>query len=149
MRGSAVEGAQGRRHVNPKSSPPLPLPSVPRVMELAGYCRLLEDLLELGTIRDCGEIFACMEADLEVWGGAVGIGEGNEGISRHRHPLPLPLPPLPQFLGDHTRAAQQALAATAAAAAAGLPAPKAPPPSPTHFTILRSCNGLLKRLSKV
>ena len=57
-----------------------------------------------------------------------------------------------QFLGDHDRVAQQhalAAAAAAVAAAAGLPAPKPAASGPAHLTILRSCNALLKRLSKV
>jgi len=38
--------------------------SVSRLVDVAGYCRLLEDVLELGTIRDGEDSFAYMEARL-------------------------------------------------------------------------------------
>lgn len=62
------------------------------------------------------------------------------------------LPSIPiQFLGSEARAAQQqAIDSAAAAAAAGLPPPKAPVSYPAQqMTLLRSCNSLLRRLSKV
>ena len=43
-------------------------PPVKPVMDLLSYCCLLEDLMEIGTIADCEELFACIEADIEVWG---------------------------------------------------------------------------------
>ena len=44
---------------------------------------------ELGTIRDCGEIFKCMQADLEVWeGGRGGAPSG------HAHIEPSPSTPI-------------------------------------------------------
>lgn len=42
-------------------------------MDLSCYSRLLEDLLELGTIRDCADVFASMyEEDIEVREGVAG-----------------------------------------------------------------------------
>ena len=56
------------RHLltSPSGAPPA-VPPKP-VMDLLGYCCLMEDLMEIGTIGDCEELFACMEADIEVWG---------------------------------------------------------------------------------
>lgn len=45
------------------------------MLDVATYCKLLEDLLELGTISDCQDVFKRMEADLEV-GGAGDRGRG-------------------------------------------------------------------------
>lgn len=42
------------------------------MLDVATYCKLLEDLLELGTISDCQDVFARIEADLEVGGSSRG-----------------------------------------------------------------------------
>ncbi|GAX80221.1 hypothetical protein CEUSTIGMA_g7659.t1 [Chlamydomonas eustigma] len=97
-----------------------------RVLELAGYCRLLEDLLELGTIQDCQDVFACMEKDA-AW--------------------------IINILSSETKATEAAATASAASAvAAGQAAisksTAAAGSHPAQLAILRSCNGLLRRLSK-
>jgi hypothetical protein len=100
------------------ATPVLPLPgerSSFKVIDLAGYCRMLEDLLELGTIGDCTDVFACMEAD-------IGFLTSESG--------PKTAAPAPD-----------------AAAASGVPKPA--PLHPSQLTILRACNSLMRRLSKV
>jgi hypothetical protein len=113
-------------------APPISVTSSPpgaKVMELAGYCRLMEDLLELGTIQDCQDVFTCMERDA---------------------------PWIIHILSSETKAAEAAASAAAAAAASAsgqassvIKPTAAAGSHPAQLAILRSCNGLLRRLSKV
>eukprot|EP00195_Chlamydomonas_chlamydogama_P013543 CAMPEP_0202891396 /NCGR_PEP_ID=MMETSP1392-20130828/1468_1 /ASSEMBLY_ACC=CAM_ASM_000868 /TAXON_ID=225041 /ORGANISM="Chlamydomonas chlamydogama, Strain SAG 11-48b" /LENGTH=345 /DNA_ID=CAMNT_0049575133 /DNA_START=106 /DNA_END=1140 /DNA_ORIENTATION=+ len=98
-----------------------------RVLDLASFCRLVEDMLEIGTIVDCQDVFVYMEQNMEF---------------------------LKSEYQQQQQQAQQQQAAQTAADKGGQAGGAAAPAKPTAqmnqsmLAILRACNNVLRRLSK-